>query len=386
MTPPRISILTHDISGGTFTNLCTALVRGFQELGVECQLVLLYASADELARYPDIPIVTLNVKRTAFSLLPTVRYLREHRPDVLLPMPWYFNIVAVWARYLAGVPTKVILGEHNIISLEAGIEHRDKPHLRFLPILMRYVYPHSDGLIGVSKDTITDLVDTLKIAADIPMRVVLNPINRDRVQQLAQEPIDHPWFQNHDLPVIVTAARLAKQKQLDGLLQAFAQVTQVTPARLLILGEGPLRAELESLCQELDIQDSVWMPGYDTNPYRYMAAADVFVLASAWEGCPIALQEAMGCGAAVVVTDAPGGMKDIIEYGKHGVLVPTGNPDALAKGLLQILTNPDLKQHYQEQAKLRSHDFHYLNTSQQYLDFCQAILASSTPTKEALAR
>jgi len=386
MTPPRISILTHDIGGGTFTNLCTALVRGFQELGAECQLVVLNASEAELSRYPDISIVTLNVKRTAFSLLPTARYLREHRPDVLLPMPWYFNIVAVWARYLAGVPTKVILGEHNIISLEAGIEHRDKPHLRFLPILMRYVYPHSDGLIGVSKDTITDLVDTLKIAADIPMRVVLNPINRDRVQQLAQEPIDHPWFQNHDLPVIVTAARLAKQKQLDGLLQAFAQVTQVTPARLLILGEGPLRAELESLCQELDIKDSVWMPGYNTNPYRYMAAADVFVLASAWEGCPIALQEAMGCGAAVVVTDAPGGMKDIIEYGKHGVLVPTGNPDALAKGLLQILTNPDLKQHYQEQAKLRSHDFHYLNTSQQYLDFCQAILASSTPTKEALAR
>jgi len=386
MTLPRISILTHDISGGTFTNLCTALVRGLQELGAECQLVVLDASEAELSRYPDIPIVSLNVKRTAFSLLPTVRYLQEYQPDVLLPMPWYFNIVAVWARFLAGVSTKVILGEHNIISLEAGIEHRDKPHLRFLPVLMRYTYPHSDGLIGVSKDTITDLVDTLKIAANIPMRVVLNPINRDRVQQLSHEPIDHPWFQNPTCPVIVTAARLAKQKQLDDLLRAFAQVTQVTPARLVILGEGPLRAELEQLSRELGIEDAVWMPGYDTNPYRYMAAADVFVLASAWEGCPIALQEAMGCGAAVVVTDAPGGMKDIIEHGKHGLLVPTGNPAALAKGLLQILTDSALKQHYREQAQLRSHDFHYLNTSQQYLDFCQAVLSSSTQTRESLAR
>ncbi len=386
MTLPRISILTHDISGGTFTNLCTALVRGLQELGAECQLVVLDASEAELSRYPDIPIVSLNVKRTAFSLLPTVRYLQEYQPDVLLPMPWYFNIVAVWARFLAGVSTKVILGEHNIISLEAGIEHRDKPHLRFLPVLMRYTYPHSDGLIGVSKDTITDLVDTLKIAANIPMRVVLNPINRDRVQQLSHEPIDHPWFQNPTSPVIVTAARLAKQKQLDDLLRAFAQVTQVTPARLVILGEGPLRAELEQLSRELGIEDAVWMPGYDTNPYRYMAAADVFVLASAWEGCPIALQEAMGCGAAVVVTDAPGGMKDIIEHGKHGLLVPTGNPAALAKGLLQILTDSALKQHYREQAQLRSHDFHYLNTSQQYLDFCQAVLSSSTQTRESLAR
>jgi len=386
MKMPKISLLTHDISGGTFTNLCTALVRGFKELGADCNLVVLDASPDELARYPDLSITTLNVKRTAFSLPATVRYLREYQPDVLLPMPWYFNIVAVWARYLAGVPTKVILGEHNIISLEASIEHRDKLHLRFLPVLMRYVYPHSNGLIGVSQDTITDLVETLKIAAKIPMRVVLNPINRERVQQLAQVSIEHPWFQTHEIPVIVTAARLAKQKQLDGLLHAFSQVVKVTPARLLILGDGPLRAELESLCQTLGVADSVWMPGYDTNPYRYMAKADVFVLASAWEGCPIALQEAMACGAAVVVTDAPGGMKDIIEYGKHGLLVPTGNADALAQGLLQMLSQPDVKQHYQAQARRRSQDFDYLNTSQQYLDFCQAVLATADPQQEALIR
>jgi glycosyltransferase involved in cell wall biosynthesis len=386
MKIPKISILTHDISGGTFTNLCTALVRGFKELGVNCNLVVLDASPEELARYPDIPITTLNVKRTAFSLLATVRYLREHQPDVLLPMPWYFNIVAVWARYLAGVPTKVILGEHNIISLEASIEHRDKLHLRFLPVLMRYVYPHSDGLIGVSQDTITDLVETLKIAANVPMRVVLNPINRDRVQQLAQEAIDHPWFQSQAIPVIVTAARLAKQKQLDGLLHAFAQVVKETPARLLILGDGPLRAELESLSQALGIADSVWMPGYDTNPYRYMAKADVFVLASAWEGCPIALQEAMACGVAVLVTDAPGGMKDIIEDGKSGLMVPTGKPEALAEGILKILMQPELKQYYREQAKQRSRDFDYPNTSQQYLDFYHTVLSSCRQTKEILAQ
>lgn len=377
MTAPRVSILTHDISGGTFTNLCTALVRGFQEIGTECNLVVLDATDEELSKFSDVPIVTLGVKRTAFSLPATIRYLREYQPDVLLPMPWYFNIVGVWARSLARVDTKVVLGEHNIISLEAGIEHRDKIHLRLLPVLMRYVYPHSDGLVGVSKDTITDLVETLKIAANIPMQVILNPINGERVEQLSKAPIDHPWFQNHDIPVIVTAARLAKQKQLDGLLQAFAQVTKDIPARLLILGEGPLRGELEALCQTLGIAESVWMPGYDANPYRYMAACDVFVLASAWEGCPIALQEAMACGAAVVVTDAPGGMKDIVEYGKYGKLVPTGDVNALADGIQQVLAQPELKQHYREQARQRSRDFHYLNISQQYLEFCQSILSSS---------
>jgi glycosyltransferase involved in cell wall biosynthesis len=377
MNAPKVSILTHDIGGGTFTNLCTDLVRGFEELGVKSQLVILDASDAELARFPEMPILPLKVKRTAFSVPATVSYLQKYQPDVLLPMPWYFNVVAVLARAISGVKTKVVLGEHNIISLEAGIEHRDKLHLRFLPVLMRYTYPHGDGLVGVSKDTITDLVETLKIGADIPMRVILNPINLERVQRLSQAEIDHPWFQNRDIPVIVTAARLAKQKQLDGLLRAFAQVVKVMPARLLILGEGPLRGELESLSRELGVAESVWLPGYDSNPYRYMAAGDAFILASAWEGCPIALQEAMACGAAVVVTDAPGGMKDIIEYGKSGVLVASGDADALAKGILQILTQPELKQHYRERARERSQAFHYRNTSQQYLDFCQSILSAN---------
>jgi glycosyltransferase involved in cell wall biosynthesis len=382
MSKLKISILTHDISGGAFTNLCIALVRGFLELGVDCTLVLLYASEEELVKYADIPIVTLNVKRTTFSLLATIRYLKEYQPDVILPMPWYFNIVAVWAKYLAGVDTKVILGEHNIISLEASIEHRDKLHLRFLPILMRQTYPHSDALVGVSQDTITDLVETLKIDATIPMQVILNPINPARVQQLAQAPIEHPWFQNSTIPTIVTAARLAKQKQLDGLLRAFAQVVAVTPARLIILGEGPLRTELEQLCQELGIADAVWMPGYDPNPYRYMANCGVFVLASAWEGCPIALQEAMAAGAAVIVTDAPGGMKDIIDRGKYGRMVPTGDPDALATEILHLLSQPDLQQHYRSQAQQRAGDFHYLKTAQQYIDLCQSVLSAPVKQKE----
>ncbi|MGA7936692.1 MAG: glycosyltransferase, partial [Kovacikia sp.] len=88
MKTPRISILTHDIGGGTFTNLCMALVHGFKELGVDCNLVVLDASPEELARYPDISITTLNVKRTVFSLLATVRFLRQYQPDILFSMPW----------------------------------------------------------------------------------------------------------------------------------------------------------------------------------------------------------------------------------------------------------------------------------------------------------
>jgi glycosyltransferase involved in cell wall biosynthesis len=378
----KIALLTHDISGGSFTNLCTALARGFQEQGDLCEVVVLNASAEEIANYPDITIVTLNVRRTAFSLPATVRYLREHQPDVVLSMPWYFNLVAIWARFLAGASTKVILGEHNIISLEAGIEHRNNLRLRYLPMVMRYIYPAGDGLIAVCKDTITDLTDTLKIPIPFSTSVILNPIDIERIQHLANRPPEHPWFQDLEIPVILTAARLAKQKQLDVLIHAFAQVVKQLPARLMILGEGPLRKELESLCRELQIEEWVSMPGYEVNPYPYMARCGVFVMTSAWEPCGIALQEAMACSAATIVSDAPGGAKDVIGRGEYGMLIPVGDVDALTKALLQLLTQTDLRKHYQQQGHQRSQDFHYRIITEQYLKFLHAIVTPTSDVKD----
>lgn len=370
----KIAILTHDIEGGAFANLATSLALGFQQLDSDCDVVVLNASEESKQRYPNVKVVSLGASRTIFALPQIGRYIREQSPDVIFPMPWYFNVVAIWARFLAHTQTKIVIGEHNICSLEASVEHQHNFRIRYLlPVLMRYTYPHGDGLIGVSQDTITDLINEMKIPLSIPLRAIANPIDPDRIQRLAAEPLAHPWFQDASVPVIVTVARLAKQKQLDVLLRAFAQVVQTTPAKLLILGEGPLRAELENLCRDLAIQSQVAMPGFDRNPYRFMASCGVFVLASAWEGCPIALQEALACGAAVIVNDAPGGSKDVVDYGKYGMMVPDGNVDALAQGMIQILTQPDLQLHYQHQARLRSRDFQYLNVCKQYLDFYELV-------------
>jgi len=379
MIPKKVAIFTHGIEGGTFTNIGTALTRGFKELGVSCcDLVVLNATNEEKAKYPDVNVVSLNVTRASFSLLPLVRYIRKEKPDVIFPMPWYFNVIAIWARNLSLTNTKIIVGEQNIISLEAGIEHRDKLRLKYLPVVMRYTYPYGDGIIGVAQDVITDLVKEVKVSTRIPMTVIFNPVDVSRVQQLAKEPIDHPWFQNHNVPVIVTAARLAKQKRLDILIRAFARVVDVVPAKLLILGQGPLRAELENLCKELQIEEHVDMPGFDSNPCRFMSACDVFVLASAWEGSPVALAEALASGAAVIVNDATGGSKDIIEYGKYGMMVPTGDHDALAKSIIQVLTDTKLKSHYQEQSLSRSQDLQALKISKQYLDFYNSVLVSKS--------
>jgi glycosyltransferase involved in cell wall biosynthesis len=378
MSIQRIAILTHDLDGGAFTNLGTALAQGFQEIGIHCDLVILNPTDTVMARYAHLNVVSLNCDRTSGSLGAVVRYLHKHKPDVMLPMPWYFNIVAIWAKYLARVPTQIIIGEHNIISLEASIEYRNQLRLRFLPILMRWTYPHGQGLIGVCRDTLTDLHKTLKIKTHIPETVIHNPLNVEKVKQLSHRPIHHPWFSDHagdKVPVILTTARLAKQKNLDNLIRAFAQVKEHLKARLLILGEGPLRPDLEHLCRELQVESLVSMPGYVDNPYPFMAHCGVFVLASAWEGCPVALEEAMACGAAIVVTDAPGGAKDVVRDGECGIVVPDGDLEALVEALVKVLTVTDFRKTLQQGAGDRAWDFHYLHIAQQYLDFANAVVS-----------
>lgn len=379
MYPRRVALFMHGIEAGVFTRLGTALIRGFKEAGInDCDLVVLNATDEEKSWYPDINIVSLDVKHATYSLFPLVSYFRNHQPDVIFPMPWYFNVIAIWARMLAGTDTKIIMTEHNVISLEASIEHRAKLKLRYLPLIMRYSYPFGHGLIGVSQDVITDLLQKIKISPRIPMIAIPTTVDVERVQRLAQEPVNHPWLEDDNVAVILTAARLAKQKQLDILLRAFSQAVKTsTHLRLLILGEGSLRLELENLCKELKIDEYVSMPGYVSNPYGYMANCDAFVLTSAWEGCPVALGEAMACGAAVIVNDAPGGSKDMVDYGKYGLMVPTGDIEALSTAILKVVSNPDVKEHYRKQGHSRAQDFKYSKISNQYLDFYQTVVVSS---------
>jgi glycosyltransferase involved in cell wall biosynthesis len=382
----RIAILTHDLDGGAFTNLGTALARGFQALGVECDLVVLNPSPAVRARFSDLNVVSLGVGRTSLALLAVVRYLRERRPDVLLPMPWYFNILAVWARGLARVPTRVVMGEHNIISLEAGVEFRHRLRLRFLPILMRWTYPYAQGLVAVCQDTLTDLHRTLRIQTRCPEMVIYNPLDVERVQALAQMPLDHPWFEPGAPPVILTTARLARQKNLDALIRAVAMLRQRMEVRLLILGEGPLRNDLEALCGELGMQGQVELPGYVDNPYRFMARCAVFVLASAWEGCPVAMEEAMACAAPIVATDAPGGAKEILDQGRYGMVVPHDDLYALADALERMTTEATLSDAFRQGALEHAQSFHYLRIASQYLKFCNAIVHTTQSQSQTQAQ
>ena len=149
-------------------------------------------------------------------------------------------------------------------------------------------------------------------------------------------------------------ARLKGVKNHRMLLDAFARMpAQNKRTRLLLLGEGPLQASLESYAQSAGIADRAHFLGLRDDVPDALAAADVFVLSSKWEGNPLSVMEAMAAGLPVVATRV-GGIPELVEHGVHGMLVPAGDAGAMSHALALLADSPDLRQAWSAAARRRA--------------------------------
>lgn len=328
---PKLAIFLPSLSGGGAERSMLNLAHGVAERGYPVDLVLAQARGPYLSGVDKaVRIVDLKASRVLMSLPALARYLRKEQPKALVSALNYANVVALWARRLVGVPKRVLVNEQNTVSRSAY--NSAKRRQRMVPHLMRRFYPWADYIIGNSQGVADDLSQVLGIPRQ-RIKILYNPVVTPEVREKAQAPLDHPWFEPGQPPVVLAVGRLTKQKDFPTLLRAFAQVVSTRPARLLILGEGVDRPMLEALVRQLGIQDHVSLPGFVDNPYAYMTRAGLYVLSSRWEGLPTVLIEALSCGLPIVATDCPSGPKEILADGQHGVLVPVGDVTALARAM-----------------------------------------------------
>jgi glycosyltransferase involved in cell wall biosynthesis len=191
----------------------------------------------------------------------------------------------------------------------------------------------ADAIVAVSHGAADDFTRMAGIARD-RVEVIYNPVLGPTIDRAACEPLDHPWFQPGQPPVVLGMGRLTAQKDFPNLIRAFALVRKKHNARLMILGEGEERSALEQMVQSSDLHDYVTMPGVVPNPYPFLKRAKLFALSSAWEALPTVLVEALACGCPVVSTDCPSGPSEILQEGRIGQLVPIRNETALAEGII----------------------------------------------------
>jgi glycosyltransferase involved in cell wall biosynthesis len=325
----RLAIFLPSLVDGGAEKSMLKLAHGLAKQGHAVDLVLARAEGPYLAAVPEIVrMVDLKASRVLLSLPALVGYLRRERPDALLSALDYANIVALWARRLAGAPQKVVVNEQNTISLSS--QNSMQRRQRLVPRLVKRFYPWADHIIGNSQGVADDLGQVTGLPRQ-QIQVIYNPVVTPELWEKVEEHLDHPWFEAGQPPVLLAVGRLTVQKDFPTLIQAFAQVRRFQPARLLILGEGPDRPALEALVRELGLEQDVSLLGFVENPYAYMARASLFILSSRWEGLPTVLIEALYCGVPIISTDCPSGPREILADGQYGSLVPVQDATALAE-------------------------------------------------------
>lgn len=332
-----LSFFIQDLREGGAERNVARLLNGVVARGVPTELVVIERRGsffDELDR--RVRVVELPQRRTMTSVLGLKRYIEERRPRALVSSLTHTNVAAILANRLARWRTRLIVVERNQFSLNRTLK---RGLVRLAYGLVPRLYRQADLIGAVSEGVRDDLAETTRLPLD-RIEVLHNPVVSEGLAVRAAEPLDHPWLKPGEPPVILGVGRLSTQKNFPLLIDAFARVRARRPARLIILGEGKLRPELEQRIDDLGIAADVALPGFDANPFRYMRHASVFVLSSDWEGLPTALIEAMACGVPVVSTDCQSGPREVLLDGKLGPIVPRGDVVALADAILATIANP----------------------------------------------
>jgi glycosyltransferase involved in cell wall biosynthesis len=321
----------------------------------------------------DVRLVELGTRHVFPLVRRFARYLRQHRPAVVLASQQHTILAAVSARRLAGIETYLIVTQHNTPS-ELCRQSR-RPMMRYLmPLMAPLFFRRADLVCAVSHGVAEDLAAMTGIPSS-EIRVIYDPTVTPQLAEQAVLPSGHPWLDAKDRPVVLGVGNLISIKDFGTLILAFARLCKTQPARLVILGEGPERRSLKQLARQLGVAADVDLPGFTANPYAFMARADVFALASRVEGLSNAIIEALACGCPVVSTNCPNGPAEVLEHGRYGRLVPVGEDAALAAAIETTLREPPDP----DRLRRRAANFSVERAAEEYLQLLASVPALHLP-------
>jgi glycosyltransferase involved in cell wall biosynthesis len=270
--------------------------------------------------------------------------LREQAPDVALGMMHYPSALVVLGARLARASTRTVASYRGPFYEYMRYYEHDWRRRLFLRAAVAGTAWLADRVIVPSHGTALELRQRFFTPLNRTMTIP-NGIDLKTVATLAQEPaLKLMNLEKGAIPVICAVARLAPEKNLGLLLDAFRQVQATQSAVLIILGDGPERTALEARIADWGLGDFVHLLGHQENVYPYLRCADLFIHTCQFEGFGYTLLEALACGTAVIATDCPYGPREILGDNEYGLLTPPDDPAALSAAILRLLTDSALRQ------------------------------------------
>ena len=332
----RILFLVPAFAGGVggAERVISTLLRHLDHSRFECHLGVVGEGNAFLDGVPaTVTVHQLGAARMRYSLPGIIRLVRRLKPQTILSTVVYLNVILMISKpFFPGRP-KILLREAILPSAFAAQASR---YPRIWKRFYRHLYPRADQIICLFDGMVDDMVK-LGIPREKLVRIY-NPVDVEMVRRQA-EGTKSPYSGSG--PQVIAMGRLQHQKAYDVLLHAFAGVRKSLPgARLAILGEGPLEQQLKKQAVDLGIETAVSFLGFQKNPWPYVKHADLFVLASRYEGLPNVVLEVLALGTPVLATDCPGGIREIQQSAPQIVLAPPEDPGALANAIVSILSRP----------------------------------------------
>lgn len=363
--PLRVSLLLPDLRGGGAERVSLDLAHEFKRVGHAPEFVVRQARGELLeearAAFPVHDLGCARARQVPFAF---ARHLRRHRPDAVLAAMWPLTVIAPLAQRLSGHRCKVLVSEHNTLSVQYGT--RGRAHRVAMRASLAVGYRLASRRVGVSSGVVQDIAALSGLRTDA-FDVIHNPVPpRPDPSASALQEAQALWSGPAGAR-IVTVGSMKKQKNHPLLLRAFGRLDR-PDARLMFVGDGAGREGLLSLARELGVVDRVILAGFQHDPTPFYQTADLFALSSDYEGFGNVIVEALACGLPVVSTDCPSGPSEILEGGKYGRLVPVGDVDALAEALTQSLDAPP----HSAPLRARAAEFHPAKAARAYLDLLGA--------------
>ena len=286
----------------------------------------------------SVRLVSSSGRSRAEHVLELRRFVRETRPDLVVSFLSYLTVLTAVRTAAVGARVVFVFGTPVTAFLEDADYHWRRPVDRWIfARLTRVGCRLADAIATTSRGVSDDLVRHFGVRGSV-IRIVHNPIDFDELSHGVAEQIDPADQAAWGRPAIVAAGRLAEAKNFPLLIEAMALLRRRVPATLFILGQGDEEERLRQLIDARGLNGIVRLCGFQRNPWKYIARADVFVLTSHYEGFGNVLAEAMACGVPVVATSSPGPL-EIVRNEVDGLIVGEHTASAVAGALEAVLTD-----------------------------------------------
>ena len=353
----KVCFVLPSLNGGGAERAAVQILNGLDPNQWDRSMFLFAREGPYLAEVDPSIVITSADTASRWERWRALRsFVARERPDLVMAYLSFFSALsAVRAAHTRATVVFNLQTPMSAFLTDADYHWRRRWRKVVFAAIMRVCFAAADLIIATSHGVARDLTSAFGIDPE-QIRVLANPVDLDRVRAAMAEPIDIAVLPPGDAPLIVAAGRLAEAKNYPLMIEAFATLRQQMPARLCILGQGELDVEVRQLIAASGLSGSVSLAGFQANPWKYIAKADVFLLTSRYEGFGNVLIEAMALAVPVVAT-ASAGTRDIVDHGVDGLLVDSHTPEAVAAALRRVLENRDLRASLSSQAAASAEQF-----------------------------